>query len=523
MTTKSHSHHMSFQTWLILCAAGILVFLMNIDYTAVNLTLVPISIELNEDLNNLQWLLSGYVVIWAAFVIPAGRIADIYGKRNTLIGGLILFMLGSDLTGLGQNIETLITGRVIQGLGAALFTAPCWAMIFTSAPPARQGFVMGIILSFAGLGLAAGPTLSGYIIETLVWRWIYYVNIPIGMVVIAILLLYAKNDRDPHLKARINGLGTVLLSSGLCLSVYGLNQIEIWGVGDARFWITIGSGLAILVGFFFHDRMQPFQMIPRDLMRNKAFLAATFAETFMSMNFSLVLVLMGLYLQNTQGYSSYETGLIFFALTLSMGALSPLGGKMVDKLGLRQPMLFGAITTAIAMFLLSGLGEGSSLLFILVSLFIMGTGMGAFFTSTNTAMMRSVPEATLNVASGVFTMWMMLGNTLSVILSTSFVVLFGRDALFEKIQTHHMDLTSEQIQEVTNVIAKIEHTPEQLSAFPQEQVPLLLEWVREAYVHGFSINMMLGCLWALIAAGITFWGIKGLDQSEGKTIMHGGM
>lgn len=443
MTVHSQSSGIPMRTWLVLIAAGILVFLMNIDYTAVNLTLVPISIELNEDLNNLQWLLSGYVLIWAAFVIPAGRIADIYGKRNTLIGGLILFILGSCLAGVGQNIETLILGRVIQGLGAAIFTAPCWALIFTSAPTEKQGFVMGIILSFAGVGLAVGPTLGGYIIEALVWRWIYYINLPIGLVVIAILMKFSSNDRDEALNAKINYLGTALLGLGLCLTVYGLNQIEIWGMHDNRLWGVIGLGLVLLVAFLVYDRRQAFRMVPGELMRNKGFLAATFGEFFMSMNFSLILVLMGLYLQNTQGYSSYETGLVFFAMTISMGLLSPFGGKMVDRFGLRLPMIFGAAATGVVTFMLSGLGEGSSLSFILVALFLVGTGMGAFFTAGNTAMMRSVPSSDLNVASGVFTMWMMLGNTLSVVLSTSLVVLFGRDSLFERIQAHQVLLSDE--------------------------------------------------------------------------------
>ncbi|MEB3701501.1 MFS transporter [Candidatus Bealeia paramacronuclearis] len=513
MTQKSNA--IPLKTWLVLIAAGILVLLMNIDYTAVNLTLVPISLELNEDLNNLQWLLSGYVLIWAAFVIPAGRMADIYGKRNTLIGGLLLFMLGSCLTGLGQNLETLILGRVIQGFGAAIFTAPCWALIFTSAPPEKQGFVMGIILSFSGVGLAIGPTLGGYIIETLVWRWIYYINIPIGIVVIIILMLFSKNDRIEN-SQKIDYIGALLLASGLCLSVFGLNQIETWGIHDVRLWVVMGAGVGIVLGFYLHDRKQSFRMIPNDLMKNKPFLAATFGEFFMAMNFSLILVLMGLYLQNTQGYSSYETGLVFFAMTISMGLLSPFGGKMVDHFGLKLPMLFGCIATGIATFLFSGLGVGSSLYFILVALFLVGAGMGAYFTACSTAMMRAVPQEDLNVASGVFTMWMMVGNTLSIILSTSLVVLFGRASLFERLETHKVLLTPLQKDELAEVIAKVEHTPDQLAAFPQDQIPVFLEWITEAFVHGFSINMMLGTLWAILATGLTLWGIKGLDQSSGK-------
>ena len=189
---------------------------------------------------------------------------------------------------------------------------------------------------------------------------------------------------------------------------------------------------------------------------------------------------------------------------------------MVDHFGLKLPMLFGCIATGIATFLFSGLGVGSSLYFILISLFLVGAGMGAYFTACSTAMMRAVPQEDLNVASGVFTMWMMVGNTLSIILSTSLVVLFGRISLFERLKAHKVLLTPLQKDELAEVIAKVEHTPDQLATFPQDQIPVFLEWITEAFVHGFSINMMLGTLWAILATGLTLWGIKGLDQSSGK-------
>ena len=192
------SSQISVQSWIVLIAIGVLIFLINIDYTAVNLTFVPIAEEIKTDLSSLQWLLSAYVLVWAALVIPAGRMADLFGKRRCLITGLLIFLAGSALTGMGQSIDILVLGRVFQGIGAAIFTAPAWASIFTLAPPEKQGFVMGIILSFSGLGLAAGPTLSGFIIEEMSWRWIFYINIPLGFIVIATLLLYAPKDILPE-------------------------------------------------------------------------------------------------------------------------------------------------------------------------------------------------------------------------------------------------------------------------------------------------------------------------------------
>ncbi|MDK3160896.1 MFS transporter [Kamptonema cortianum] len=249
---------------------GVLIFILNIDYTAVNLTLVPIAEEIQTDLNNLQWLLSAYVLVWAAFVIPAGRLADIYGKRNALIAGLIIFMAGSCLAGLGQSLEVLILGRALQGVGAAIFSAPAWAFVFTTASPEKQGFVMGIILSFAGFGLATGPTLAGLIIQELSWRWIFYVNIPLGFLVIATLLIYSQKDEVASNKQKVDILGTLLLSAGLCLCVYALNQIEVWGLQSPLLWGTAALGLSLLGVYYLRDRMQEFRMVPPHLFSQQS-------------------------------------------------------------------------------------------------------------------------------------------------------------------------------------------------------------------------------------------------------------
>lgn len=504
---SSASPAIPLRSWLVLISVGVLIFLLNIDYTAVNLTLVPIAEEINTDLNDLQWLLSAYVLIWAAFVIPAGRVADIYGKHNTLIVGLLLFMAGSCLTGLGQSLEILISGRVLQGFGAAIFSAPAWAIIFTTASPERQGFVMGIILSFAGFGLAAGPTLAGFIIQELSWRWIYYVNIPLGIIVIIILKLYGAKDILPVVREKIDYVGAFLLGAGLCISIFGINQIEVWGLSSFYLWAVLCLGLLHIGIFIIQDRYKKVRMIPPFLLKNKGYMAAIIGEFFMAINFSLVLVMMGLYLQNTLHYSSYETGLIFISMTISMGLLSPIGGKLIDSLGLKGPMVFGSLITAIALGMLIFLTSTSSLTYILIAMFLVGTGLGAYFTACSTAMMRAVPQENLNLASGVYMMFMMVGNTLSIVLATSLVVLFGRNYIFELSQKHGVSLTPEQHQSLAEVIAKVERSPDQLSDFSAEQIPQFLAWIDQAFVYGLSFNMMFGCVFALIATGLTLWGI----------------
>lgn len=504
---KSKSE-ITLEMWILLCAVGILIFLMNVDYTAVSLTLLPISKEIGEDLNNLQWMLSGYTLVWASFVIPAGRFADIYGKKTALLLGLTIFALSSAMISASSQIEYLIAGRIAQGIGAAIFTAPCWAVIFSSAPPEKQGFVMGIVLTFSGIGLSTGPTLGGFLIQNFDWRWIFYVNIPISIFVGLVFLWVVKSEPKRTDATKIDILGTILLSSGLCLSVYALNQIEVWGAG-IKLFSTLAAGIIIVGTFFIYDSKRKEKMIPNSLLKNRAFMSCSVACFFIAMTFSLVLVLMGIYLQRIVSYSSYHAGLIFFAMTISMGFLSPFGGQIVDRLGVRLPLIAATFMIAIGTGLMSLLDAKSSIYMICSSLFFAGTGIGIFFTAGNIAMMRSVPAQDLNIASGVYTTWMMLGNTISIILYSSLLVLFARLKLITSFSTNN-DVNEET---KTVILSNLGKLGEPLSSIPGITDNLILE-ITNALADSFSLNMLIGTISVIGVYFIIRNSVKSLDKKD---------
>jgi MFS family permease len=190
---------------------------------------------------------------------------------------------------------------------------------------------------------------------------------------------------------------------------------------------------------------------------------------------------------------------------------------MIDTFGIRGPMVLGALLTSFAMAMMAFLNVNSSLSYVVTSLFCVGTGLGMYFTACSTAMMRSVPQEDLNVASGVFMMFMMVGNTLSIILSTSFVVIFGRDYLWNITQEKGMPLVPEQHQQLAGIIAKVEHSASQLTSFSSEQIPFLLHSIDKAFVYGFSINMIIGAFAAFISASLTLWGIRSLKAPATTT------
>jgi MFS family permease len=218
--------------------------------------------------------------------------------------------------------------------------------------------------------------------------------------------------------------------------------------------------------------------------------------------FSLVLVMMGLYLQNTLRLTSHETGIYFLAMTLAVGILSPIGGKLADHMDIRIPIIAGLSLTFFALLVLSGLGANSEAIIVCGGLLLAGLGLGIGFPSMNTAMFRTLTPSEINTGSAIFTMSMTLGNAISVIASTSFLVLFGRPKLIELMSDAGSSMTVEKQQALISIISKVEHTPEQLKQFPESQIPGLLGLIDQAFLHGFSVTLWIGMSLTVLAGGI---------------------
>ncbi len=517
MSSSSKPAFIPLPAWLLLFTICLLVFLMNIDYTAVNQALLPIADEIKVNLNDLQWLLSGYVLVWGALVVPAGRMADIFGKKISLIIGMLLFMAGSLLTGMGQSIEVLVVGRVFQGIGAAIFSAPAYGLVFTSMPSERQGTALGIIGGIAGLGLAAGPTLAGFIIETVGWRWIFYVNIPLGLIVIGSIYKLAQAENMKLVEAKkLDPISIPLLAMGLVGIMFALNQIEIWGFSDPKL-LGVGALSIVVLGLFIlRDRKSAVQVIPNSLLKNKPFRAILGAIWATSYNFSMTLIMVGLYLQNSLQLSNFEASLVFLAFTLALGALAPFGGKLVDHFDARVPILTGLGILVSAGILMSFFSLSTGLIFVVSVLILAGIGQGLSFPSINTLMFKTIKPEEMNTGSAIFTMAMMMGNTISVIASTSLVVIFGRTRFDQILQEKSISLTDQAREGLVKLLMSAQRGLEKIQVFVPdgEEVSRIVE---EAFISAFAKNMLIGAGLSALAVLTIARHIRGFKPQKGQS------
>ncbi len=505
MTDKTISN---VQRMSILSSMLVLIFLINIDYSAVNIAMVSIAEEVHGDLQTLQWLLSGYVLAWGLLVIPAGRLADIYGKRRLFIYGVTLFTISSILCGLATSSWFLILGRVLQGFGGAMFVPPVYSLLFSSFPSHKQGLALGLLGASAGLGLAAGPSLGGMLLTLCGWHWIFFINVPLCLVAIALVAWATEKEPARLLDEKLDKFGSVLFAGAMTAIMLGLNQTERWGVDSPLFWTVIISGVVGLAIFCVWQRISSNRLIPAGLLTNPAFIGCMLGFAIFQITFSSILVTMALYLQNILGYSAYEAGMTFLAMTLALGALSPVGGKLADKMDVRVPIVGGMLILAVALFLVSQLTVEATLIQVSTALLLVGLGLGLSFPVLNAAMMKAVPAEMLSTASGVFVMGATIGNSLGVIISANLLVFLGKSKLASLLSVQNIDLSPDQYNSLVALLSSLHQDLSALKGLDDVILAQVLGYCKESFVGAMSVTMLIGVALALLAAAMGAWLIK---------------
>lgn len=477
---------------MALLSICVLIFLLDIEYSAVNLALKTISEETDVALGFVQWVLSSYVLVWGALILPAGRFGNIYGQRTTLFVGLFLFLLGSAVAGISGNIDVLIFGRIIQGVGAAVFSTPCYSIIFSIMPDNRKGIALGIISAVGSLGLAVGPTISGLILDYLNWRWIFWLNLPLGILSYLIGLYSIPKDSPVAAHEKIDWVGAFSLATGVSLLIYSLNQIEAHSVFSMPFAASaLASGL-LLIFFWRWNAKSPWQTLPDRLVKHKTFVRIIGAAFLASVIFADVLVMIGIYLQNTLQFSSSTAGFIFLAMSVPLGIFSPIGGKLTDRFPGHIPVIAGTVLMFFSTALMIFFTQETPLFYVLMALGMNGMGCGLMYPALNTLALKVLAPQDVSYGSAAFTMAVMLGNTSSVVFNTSLCVIMGKIKL-ETLMPHlSFSLTEVQKDILKGLIAHIDHGADQLIAFPATMIPALTSLLDHAFLRGFSATMIAG-------------------------------
>ena len=384
-----------------------------LDNTVVNVALPSIQRELGADLSELEWIVTGYALTFASLMLVGGKVADAYGRRRIFVIGIVVFTLASLLCGVADSSEMLIGARVLQGAGAALMNPATLSIIAATFPPRERGTAIGIWAGTSALALAIGPLVGGLITEHLDWSWIFFVNVPIGVLGIAASYAFIDESRDEtHERLDLPGLATSAL--GLFALTYGLIEANTYGWSSSRIVGAFVIAAVSLLAFVVLEKRQRSPMLPLDLFRNGTYTGANLVTLLVALAMFGVFFFVSLYMQNILGYSPVQTGAAFLPMTILIILVAPMAGKASDRIGSRGLMTAGMILLAVQLVLFSQLGIDSSFWNLLPALLIGGVGMSLTMTPSAAAATRSVPVEKAGVGSAVLNSARQVGGTMGI-------------------------------------------------------------------------------------------------------------
>jgi EmrB/QacA subfamily drug resistance transporter len=401
--------------WFTLAAVSFGLFMIMLDNTVVNVALPSIQRDLGTDLSQLQWIVTGYALTFAALMLIGGKVADAYGRRLIFVVGIAVFTTASLWCGLAGSGDELIAARVLQGVGAALMNPATLSIIAATFPPEQRGTAIGIWAGTSALALAIGPLVGGLITEHLDWSWIFFINVPVGALAVAASFLFIDESRDStHVRLDLPGLATSAL--GLFALTYALIEANTYGWGSARILGAFAvAGIAILA-FILLERYQRDPMLPLELFRSGTYTGANLVVLLVALAMFGVFFFLSLYMQNILGYSAVQTGAAFLPMTILIILIAPIAGRTSDRIGSRGLMTAGMILIAVQLLYFSRLGLDATFWDLLPAFLVGGVGMSLTMTPSAAAATRSVSVDKAGVGAAVLNASRQIGGSLGIAL-----------------------------------------------------------------------------------------------------------
>ncbi|MCK4609508.1 MAG: MFS transporter [Gammaproteobacteria bacterium] len=493
--------------WWILVSMGIVLFMVNLDFSIANLALPAIAHALGANLVQLQWVISGYMLTMVIFMVLGGRLGDLYGHRKIFLIGIIIFTLSSVMAGFAFTERLLIIARIVQGIGAALVFPLTSVITFAVFPKNQKGLALGTMATTIGLAQAVGPTLGGVIIKYLSWNWVFFINLPIGILAVIATLLACPRYILALQQGKIDYLGATLLTISLMLLIVAVNQAQVWGVDSIPFFSCFISGLILLGVFIKVELTIKHPLIQLQVFLNKKFTTMNLVRANLAYVFGSILFVLVLYLQNMLGYSALAAGMLLLFMTITFGALSPVLGKMLDHLGAYYPVLISLILMSIVLAIFTQVTMLTPFYELAMLLFVCGIVFAIIFTATNVVALKAVPESQIGAASGAFYTVALGGCMLGVAVSGTIMGLVSRAFLSHQLLLQHISLSSDKDNMLIS-IANGSHSLSKVSAnFTAETAQLLKPMAQQAFLHAFHWAMLI-CMLLSIGSLIMMLFIK---------------
>lgn len=401
--------------WLVVATVSIGAFLGQLDASIVTLALPTLQREFHASLAAVEWVALSYLLVLVATVTAVGRLADMIGRKLLYTYGFAVFTLASIGCGLAPSLGVLVGFRVVQAVGAAMLQANSVALIATAIARTSLGRAIGIQGAAQAVGLALGPTVGGLLISLAGWRWIFFVNVPVGIVGVVLGSLLLPRSRHLAPRVRFDWVGFWTFGPAVVLFLLALNLAGSHGVGAPALLVALLAGAAVLFfAFLRQERRAPAPMIDLRLFRRPSFSTAIAAGLLSYLILFAVLFQTPFYLEHVQHLSPAKAGLLLSALPIALGITAPFAGRARDRVGPRLPTVAGMLLTAAALVTMALAPDDPTVMVVLLA--VIGIGLGLFTPANNASIMAAAPPRQSGMAGGILNLTRGLGTSLGVAL-----------------------------------------------------------------------------------------------------------
>ena len=416
--------------WFGLALLGAVQFMVVLDIAIVNVALPSIQLDLDVSQSNLQWVISAYALVFGGFLLLGGRTADVLGRRRVFMAGLLLFAIGSLLCGLAWSETSLIGARAIQGLGAATISPAALAILMTTFAEGRErNIALGVWGAVGGFGAAAGVLLGGVLTDALSWEWIFFVNIPVALVALALAPVLLRESRDANVKT-FDALGAVLVTGGLSLLVLAITQGHGWGWDSARTIGVFAASAALLLGFVVWEQRVEEPLMRFGILRTKTVLGANVAGFILGTALFSMFLMLTLYMQQVLGYSAMKTGVAYLAVAGTSIIWANVAAALVSKVGIKPLIVVGMLSLALGMVLFAQVPVNGSYWTDLFPGFLMlGVAIPFAFVPITIAALAGTKPHEAGLASGLINTSQQIGGAVGIAVLSTIAVTKTSDEL----------------------------------------------------------------------------------------------
>ncbi|OLE02546.1 MAG: MFS transporter [Ktedonobacter sp. 13_1_20CM_4_53_11] len=493
-----------------------------IDGSVVNVALPVIQRDLNATTSDLQWIVEAYSLFLAALILVGGSLGDHFGRRRIFAIGIAIFTLSSIWCGLSPNVLQLILARAVQGIGGALLVPGSLAIISASFSDEQRGRAIGTWSGFTAITSVAGPVLGGVLVQFASWRWVFFINVPLALVVLGVLFWRVPESRDADASRRLDWWGTLLVTVGLGALVYGLIEAGSIGFGNTLVLSALAVGIAALLAFLLVEARTPAPMVPLTLFRSRTFSGANLLTLLLYGALGGLTFFLPFNLIQVQGYPPSAAGAAFVPFILIMFLLSRWAGGLVNRYGAKLPLVVGPIITAVgfALFALPGIENGPSSYWytFFPAVVVMGFGMVITVAPLTTTVMGAVEQRHAGIASGINNAVSRTAGLLAIAIFGIVVLSVFNSSLDSYLATLHLSPDVRHLIDVQRIKLVGITIPTNVGSEAQVALKRAID---ESFVNSFRLVSLICAALALVSALSAWLLVEGKKQQKAESAAEG--